>query len=169
MQQIFRYVAGVALVVGLPLGHGSAIAQQAAAPAPAPAAAAPVETLPPSIPASQFAARPAFWDAKLSPNGVMMAFMRYKDGNPIFVISDTVSGKLAGAVALEPSDDFEWYRWVGDGKLLLSVSTPGDFFGDEVRYTRLFLFEVSTGALTRLFSRSTVVENDNVIHVAKDG
>lgn len=167
MRGFYRYLAGLALVAAHPFGHGAAAAQETA---PAPAVDAPAaEAPPPPIAAGNFAKRPAFWDAKLSPDGKMFSFMRHSNGEVQFVITDTVSGKLMRALAADPADELEWYRWVTNDKLLLSVSTPGEFMREEVRYTRLILVEVATGVMTRLFGRSEVVEGDNVIHVAKDG
>lgn len=172
MTRFFRYFAGLALAAGLACGMGAAHAQEAAtlpSAAPAGQAAATPEIRPPLIPASQFARRPAFWDTQLSPDGSMFAFMRHGESTKQFIITDTVTGKLVRALAADPKDELEWYRWVTNDKLLLSVSTPGYFFDEEVRYTRLVLVEVSSGVMTRLFERSDVVEGDNVIHVAKDG
>jgi len=151
--------------VSLPLG-----AQDAAPPAPAATTAAPpADKAPLPIPASKFASRPAFWDAKLSPDGTMISFMRQANGEELMVITQLATGKVVRALAADPSDELEWYRWVTNEKLLLGVSTPGEFNGEEVRYTRLILVEVSTGTMTRLFGRTDVVEGDNVIHVAEDG
>ena len=168
MGRIHRLWAGLALVAALPFASIAADAQEPEHPS-APAAASPAEPPPPPIAVGHFAKRPAFWDAKLSPNGAMFSFMRHSNGEVQFVITDTASGKLVRALAADPADELEWYRWVTNDKLLLAVSTPGEFFREEVRYTRLILVEVSTGVMTRLFARSDVVEGDNVIHVAEDG
>jgi dipeptidyl aminopeptidase/acylaminoacyl peptidase len=163
---INRGLAALAVALGVALSAPKAAAQEPAAPAPA---ATPLELPPPPIPTKDFAGRSAFWDAKLSPNGAMLSYMRRKEGEAQFIISDVTTKKLVRAFATDPSDQIEWYRWVTDDKLLLSVSTAGEFFGDEVRYTRLFLIEVASGVMSRMFGRTNVVEGDNVIHVAEDG
>lgn len=159
--------------VSIPLG-----AQDAAPPAPAvtstasavpDVAAPPAVKVPLPIPAKKFASRPAFWDAKLSPDGSMFSFMRQSDGEELFVVTELSTGKVVRALAADPADELEWYRWVTNEKLLLGVSTPGEFFGEEVRFTRLILVELASGKMTRLFGRTDVVEGDNVIHVAEDG
>lgn len=100
----------------------------------------------------------------------MFSYMRQNaEGETVFVISDTATGKIVRALLPEAADELEWYNWVTNDKLLLGVSTPGKFFGDDVRYTRMVLVEVSSGVMTRLFARSDVVEGDNVIHIAEDG
>lgn len=171
---IFRNFAGSALLAGLTIAAATASAQeQAAAPltevVPAPHAATEPEAPPPVIEARHFAGRPAFWDAKLSPDGALFSYMRQNKDAVQIVITDTVSGKLVRAFATSPTDDLQWYRWVSKDKLLLSVATPGKFYDEDVRYTRLVLVEIASGVMTRLFPRSNVVEGDNVIYFAPDG
>lgn len=176
--RIYRFIAGLAFAASLS-SAAAASAQDAAATAlpavaapadPATAAAPAVEAPPPRIPAGHFAKRPAFWDTELSPNGAMLSYMRKNaEGETVFVISDAATGKLVRALLPGKEDELDWYRWVTNDKLLLAVSTPGTFFGDDVRYTRLVLVEVGSGVMTRLFARSEVVEGDNLIHVAEDG
>lgn len=129
-----------------------------------------VEEAPPArIATVDFAGRSAFWDAKLSPNGAMISFMRRSEGQAQFVIANIENLKIVRAFSTDPNNEFEWYRWVTDDKLLFSVSAAGDFFGTEVRFTRLLLVQISDGSMHRLFGRAAVVEGDNVIHVAEDG
>jgi len=129
----------------------------------------PLEAPPPQISIKDFAGRSAFTDGKLSPDGTRFSYLRRKDGETQFIIADIETRKLIRAFATDPSDQFEWYSWVTDEKLLFSVSTAGEFFGEDVRYTRLILVDVPTGVMTRLFGRTDVVEGDNVIHYAEDG
>lgn len=156
------------LAAGLVSAAVTAGAQEAA---PAPAAApAEREAPPPLIPASKFAGRPSFWDTRLSPGGGLFSFVRQGADAVQLIVTDIASGQVVRAWSTDPADELEWYRWVTDDKLLLSVSTPGSFFGEEVRFTRMILVEIGTGELTRLFSRfEEVVEGDNVIHIADDG
>lgn len=179
---LYRYVAGLALAAGLTLAAVAASAQEAAPtatatlPPAAPAASAPpaavtaaTEAPPPRIAAAHFARRPVFRDTELSPDGSMFSYMRQIDGKMMFVVTETVTGKVIRALLPDPDDELEWSSWITNDKLLLGVSTPGKLFGDDVRYTRMVLVEVASGAMTRLFSRTDVVEGDNVIHVAEDG
>ncbi len=147
-----------------PLAPALATAQPPAAPVPGL-----TEIAPPLIATKDFAGRAAFWDAQLSPDGSMMSFMRRSNGEAQFIIVDVTTKKARRAFSTDPADEFEWYRWVTNEKLLVSVSTAGEFFGDEVRFTRLILVQVSDGTLSRMFGRTDVVEGDNVVHVAEDG
>ncbi len=170
MQRIFR--RGLALVAGLMLASGIGGAAQEPAPTPVAAATdarAPLELPPPQIAIKDFAGRSAFWDGKLSPDGSKFSYLRRKDGSTQFIIADVSTRKLVHAFGTDPSDQFEWYNWVSDDKLLFSVSTAGTFMGEDVRYTRLMLVDVTTGVMSPLFGRTNVVEGDNVIHYAEDG
>ncbi|QDH34520.1 alpha/beta fold hydrolase [Porphyrobacter sp. YT40] len=169
MTRIVRAIAGLGWGMGLALAALPAAAQEAPAPQLPSAPATAEEGPPPPIPTTQFAGRSAFWDAQLSPNGTMLSFMRRKDGLAQFLVTGVDSKQVIRAFGTDPDDQFEWYRWVTDDKILLSLSRAGTFFGDDVRYTRLILIEVVSGIMTPMFSRSDVVQGDNVIHVAEDG
>ncbi|MCK0127986.1 alpha/beta fold hydrolase [Erythrobacter sp. F6033] len=127
------------------------------------------EIAPAEIAVESFAGRSRFWGAKLSPDGTKMSFMRRREGVIEFVISDIDTKKIVRAFGVNKNDEIEWYRWATDDKLLISLSSMGEFFGEEVRFTRLLLTQLSTGSLDYLFGKTGVVEGDNVIHVAKDG
>lgn len=175
MTRFFRHMAGQAIVASLTFAPCAVSAQEAAGPATAvppagsPSSAAVTDAPPPRIPAAQFARRPSFWDAKLSPDGSMFSFMRNGKEGTMFVVTETVSGKVMRSFVTDPLDELEWYRWVNNDKLLLGVSTPGKYFGEDARYTRIVLVELATGTMTRLFARSEVLDGDNLVHVADDG
>jgi dipeptidyl aminopeptidase/acylaminoacyl peptidase len=163
---IIRRVAARALAALSLAVMASSLGAQAPAAAPAADAA---EAPPPLIPPSNFAGRSNFWDTTLSPDGTMLAFMRRDDAGVKMIIRKVDDKAVVRSFATDPSNNFEWYRWVTNDKLLISVSSTGDFFGTQARYTRLYLVELSTGTMSRLFGRTAVLEGDNVIHVAKDG
>ncbi|WDA40275.1 alpha/beta hydrolase family protein [Erythrobacter sp. BLCC-B19] len=173
MKSYARALAGwgpqLVMCFGLALAGTPAAAQEAAAPAPAPTQTATTDTAPPEIPTAHFAGRSAFWDAQLSPNGAMLSFMRRREGIAQFLVTGVDDKKIIRAFTTDPDDQFEWYRWVTDDKILLSLSRAGTFFGEDVRYTRLVLIELSSGTMSPMFNRSDVVQGDNVIHVAEDG
>jgi dipeptidyl aminopeptidase/acylaminoacyl peptidase len=165
VKRLFGTLAAAIPLAGLGLAVPAALAAQEPASAAAPATEAP----PPLIATGDFAGRAAFWDAQISPDGSMLSFLRKSAGDTQFVIADIVAKKRLHAFGTDPADQFEWYQWVTNDKLLVSVSTAGTFFGEEVRYTRLILVKLSDGSMTPLVRRSDVVEGDNVIHIDEDG
>jgi dipeptidyl aminopeptidase/acylaminoacyl peptidase len=134
----------------------------------APEAPAP-EAVPPLIPISDFAGRSSFWDMTLSPDGSMLSFLRREADGVKFIVARPDATKALATFAPAPDNDLEWHRWIGNDKVLVSVSGMGDFFGQQVRFTRLYLLEIASGIFTRLFDKTAAVEGDNVIHIAKDG
>lgn len=162
-------IGSLALCVMMTAVPGIGTAKEQATATEAAAAAVPLEPPPPTIAAKDFAGRSAFWDAQLSPDGTKFSYLRRRDGVAQFIIADVDTRQLVRAFGTDPSDQFGWYRWVTNDKLLLSVSHAGKFQGEDVRYTRLILIDVATGTMSRLFGRTDVVEGDNVIHYAPDG
>lgn len=168
MRKIVR-LGGMAFGAVLAHVSGLAAAQDAAPATASLTAQTPLEPPPPTIAIKDFAGRSAFWDPKLSPDGTKFSFLRRVNGEAQFVITDVDTRKLVRAFGTDPADQFEWYNWVTDDKVLFSVSTAGTFDGEDVRYTRLVLIDVPTGTMSPLFGRTNVVEGDNVIHYAEDG
>ncbi|MDA9918367.1 prolyl oligopeptidase family serine peptidase [Erythrobacter sp.] len=163
----FRHVLAFTALLASPLAAQDA-SQDEAAPTLA-AAPALTEVAPDQIAVENFAGRSRFWGAKLSPDGTMMSFMRRREGATQFVVTRIDTKKIVRAFMVEKGNEIEWYRWATDDKLLISVSSMGEFFDDEVRFTRLLLTQLNSGTLDYLFGKTRVVEGDDVIHVAKDG
>ncbi len=153
-----------------PNAQESASAPEAKTPKIAPPKAEKASAVPPTIPTENFAGRSLFWNAKLSPNGSRMSFLRRsKEGQGQFAILRLADMDFDRVIAMPKDYDIEWYRWVTDEKLLISVSTAGNFFGDEVRYTRLIYMNPNDGSFELLFKKYDAVRGDDVIHVAEDG
>ncbi len=157
-------------VAGVPGTGDSAAAPEVKTPKIAPAEAPEAAAVPPTIPTQNFAGRSLFWNAKLSPDGSRMSFLRRsKEGQGQFAILRLSDMDFDHVVALPKDYEIEWYRWVTDDKMLISVSTVGKFFGDEVRYTRLIYMNPNDGSFELLFKKYDAVRGDDVIHVAEDG
>lgn len=127
------------------------------------------ETRPPLIPARHFADRNQFRSIKLSPDGSTIAFEGTFDGKSKIVLMDAATREPIGSIPIEDKLEFEWFRWAGSDKIILSVSYAGEFMGADVRYTRLILIHTKEYWAELLGRKNGVVEGDNVIHVAKDG
>ena len=55
----------------------------------------------------------------------------------------------------------------GNTKLLVSLSKTGDWFGEEARFTRLLLIDMSAGTVELLGNDEPVIEGDDVISSPK--
>lgn len=133
------------------------------------AAVSATEPRPPLIPARNFADRNQYRSIKLSPDGSTIAFEGTFDGQSKIVLMNASTREPIGAIPIEDKLEFEWFRWAGSDKLILSVSYAGEFMGADVRYTRLILIHTKEYWAELLGRKNGVVEGDNVIFIAKDG
>ncbi|WP_164931307.1 S9 family peptidase [Erythrobacter sp. HKB08] len=138
------------------------------------ASAATADSKPPIIPTAAFAGRSQLKSAKLSPDGSRMAAMVEVEGVTNVVIFDASTRQPVSKFGIEEPADIEWLRWAGNSKLIVSISQPGKFFGDDVLYTRLFLANIDTGdsrylELKRAGRRESIVDGDNLIHLDDNG
>jgi dipeptidyl aminopeptidase/acylaminoacyl peptidase len=121
------------------------------------------------IPASNFAKRSEFSFTRLSPDGRAIALHVDTRLGKFLAVLDASDHSLQRRYTLNESDDVEWIRWAGNTKLLVSLSKTGDWFGEEARFTRLLLIDMSAGTVELLGNDEPVIEGDDVIFVAEDG
>ena len=129
----------------------------------------PGEARPQEIPASNFAKRSEFSFTRLSPDGRAIALHVDTRLGKFLAVLDASDHSLQRRYTLNESDDVEWIRWAGNTKLLVSLSKPGDWFGEEAGFTRLLLIDMSAGTVELLGNDEPVIEGDDVIFVAEDG
>lgn len=134
-----------------------------------PVEAAPVEAPPPRIPTSAFASRSMLESAKLSPDGARLAVVVKLDGISYLALFDASTQEISARYKLGSKVDIKWLRWAGNERILLSLSTPGEFFGDEVQYTRLAMVHLGEQWFDLLGGKIGGVYGDDVIFVAEDG
>ncbi|GAA4643415.1 S9 family peptidase [Pontixanthobacter gangjinensis] len=163
-----RLVLGCAAVLGNCLSVAS-YAQEAAT-IEVPTFEAPVlEAKPPIIPVEAFADNSNLSSAKLSPSGDKFIARVELEGISYIVLFDAETRQPTGKISTGDKIDLEWFRWAGNDKILFSVSKQGKFFGDDVRYTRLYSVNLIDFTQTYIGRKEPIVEGDNVIHVADDG
>ena len=124
---------------------------------------------PPIIPTQLFAQYNNFNGAKLSPDGSSVALQTRVSGNPVIVIIDAETKQATGRYGLGEKAQIEWFRWAGNQKILVSISFVHDYFGDEMRYTRLYTLDLESGTTAFVGRRTGAVIGDDVIFVAEDG
>ena len=165
--------AVLALVCAVPGGVAAQDAAAGPALAAAPAATTPAEPAPEArpalIPTRNFADRNQFRAIQLSPDGATIGFEGTFDGQSKIVLMNAATLEPIGSIPIEDKLEFEWFRWAGSDKILLSVSYAGEFMGADVRYTRLILIHTKEYWARLLGRKNGVVEGDDVIHIAKDG
>lgn len=153
------------------IGFTNGIARAEGPPAAAPTALAPADpkARPPKIPAADFASQNLFNGAKLSPNGKLFA-LRAAVGNDFFLmLFDAETRKIARTINLGGKDQVEWFRWAGDDKILLSMSKAEKINGEEIRYTRLLLYDLPSQQFHFIGKASEGPEGDDVLYVDPAG
>ena len=151
----FRLAAAGALAVAMP-----AVAQQGKA---GPAAAA-------QIPTSVFAARSPFRDAVLSPDGKRIALsIKAKDVDNIVIYDAATKQPLLRSSVGEERYELNWFRWAGNDRILLSLSGTTSIYGEEFRYTRLFVTDLTARTTTYVGLSNEGLIGDDVLYVPPDG
>ena len=162
LRRFSRFTLGVlALLAAAP----AALAQDTGSEA----AAAEAEAPPPLIPTEAFAGRSELASARLSPDGARLAAIVKREGVSRLVLVDAAARKMVASYALGSKVDVEWLRWAGNDRVILSLSTPGEFFGEEVQFTRLALVQLDEQWVEMLGGKIGGVVGDDVIHIAEDG
>jgi hypothetical protein len=134
-----------------------------------PAAPTQQEQRPPIISTKAFASRGLLIAPDLSPDGRRIAATALRNGEKIIVLIDTESRKVTGNYGLPKKYELEWVQWAGPDNLLVSMAQPGQFNGQDVRYTRLILLNLTSAAATYIGRKEPVVTGDDVIFIAPDG
>ena len=125
--------------------------------------------LPPLIPTEAFASRGLLNSLDMSPDGRRIAATSFHKGDTIVVLLDGNTREVVANYAMPKKFAFEWMQWAGPDKLLVSIAQPGEFFGGDVRYTRLILMDLATGKTSYIGRKEPVVTGDDVIFIAPDG
>lgn len=123
--------------------------------------------IPPEIPTSAFAGRSLFSRATLSPDGSRFAFTLVREDQLYLSIFDSTSLQMTGGLQLGDPDDFKWFRWVNNDRMLFSILRTDDRF--DARASRLISYDVTAHRFRSLSLRRMSFDGDNVIHTAPDG
>ena len=102
------------------------------------------EQRPPIIPTSAFADSNFLAGAKLSPDGGKIATRVTIKGTLWLVVLDSATLNPMSKTSIGGKTELEWFQWAGNDKLLFSISVGGSFRGEDVRWTRLFVHELTT-------------------------
>ena len=122
------------------------------------------------IPTSVFAARSPFSDARLSPDGKRIALEVEFNGQTNIAIMDTATKKFVDRRSLEGDRyELEWFRWAGNDRILFSLSGTTAIYGEDYRFTRLYLFDLATRQTTYVGTKDQGLDGDDVLFVDPDG
>jgi dipeptidyl aminopeptidase/acylaminoacyl peptidase len=159
MRRVMQVLLLSSLLTALPLS--SAPAQTAAATT--------SEARPAKIPALNFAKGSGLSDIMLSPDGAQIALRATIGEKEYIALVDPVTRKALSKVGLPDKAELEWFRWAGNGKLLVSMSAEVQFFGEDARITRLYLYDLANATLSFVGKVDMGLNGDDVIHVDPEG
>lgn len=149
---------------GLALAAAIALAGPAAASGPEGANALAVPT------AADFGKLPFLTDPAIAPDGNRIAAKGLRKGEEVIVLIDVATDATRLSTIAMPKDhSVEWVRWAGSGKLLASLSRPGNLLSLGVRVTRVISIDLTSGKQMAVGPRDQGIYGDNVIHVDEGG
>ncbi|WP_228243581.1 S9 family peptidase [Porphyrobacter sp. GA68] len=133
------------------------------------AGAAPVQERPPLIATQAFAARGMLLDPQMSPDGRRIVSRMVRANKEIVVVIDSATRAATNTFGLPDKTELAWVRWAGPDKLLISVAQPSAQLAEGVRYTRVILLDLVSGAHVPIARKEPVVIGDDVIFVDPAG
>ena len=100
---------------------------------------------PPRIATASFTERSGLEDLTMSPDGNNIALKATtKDGKVHMAVLDAATRTSQHNLVVPARNTLEWFSWAGNRRVLLSLSQLGKIFDTEVRYTRLFAYDLDT-------------------------
>lgn len=121
------------------------------------------------IPASAFASRSAFQSARLSPDGKRIALESNNNDGTSIALFDADSLYFLKKININPAQQLEWFSWAGNGRVLFSISEPGEWFGTTIRYTRMFCYDVASDTVSKVGWNTEGPVGDDVLYVDPEG
>ncbi len=150
--------AVLASTLAMPAGYQPAFAQDTATAD---------SEIPPEIPTSAFASQSALSGARLSPDGSRLAFVVRRDETTYISVYDANTRELVDGMNLGEEQDFNWFRWAGNNRLLFSM-TASDV-RDRYRYSRLYFMDFDRHALHPLIGPRMAYSGDDLVHIDPEG
>lgn len=124
---------------------------------------------PPRIASAILAAQPLMSRPRLSPDGASLAARMTMNGRQLLAVVPIYGGEPR-YIAIDVGDvSLNWYRWAGNGTLLISVGKTVQFMGDDARQTRLAAYDIATNKLHFLGDAQEGLKGDDVLWVDPQG
>ncbi|GGD55127.1 prolyl oligopeptidase family serine peptidase [Erythrobacter arachoides] len=123
--------------------------------------------VPPAIDTSAFASQSQLSRAQLSPDGSLVAFTVLRDEHVYISIYNAGTLELVDGASLGEPDDLNWFRWVGNDRILVSMTVQD--IREEYHFSRLLSFELGSRRLQPLVLPNMSFDGDDVVHYDEDG
>lgn len=106
----------------------------------------------------------------LSPDGNSIALKATtKDGKVHLAVLDAATRAPRHNLVMPVKNTMEWYRWAGNHRILVSLSQLGTLFDVEIRFTRLFVYDLDTQAFTLVGSKTMGISGDDLVYTDPAG
>lgn len=135
---------------------------------PAMAATEPSPAAPVRIESAALAEQPFMNAPLLSPDGKLVAASFNVAGKDLLGVVSLSAGQPK-LIQLPPKVDLRWYRWAGNGVLLVSFGKIVPWDGDDALQTRLIAYDVATGAVRFLGGMTEGLIGDDVLWIDPEG
>ncbi len=119
------------------------------------------------IPTSFFASRSDFSDVSLSPDGTRFAFATVREKRQFISVYDSDTLELVDGLNLGNPENFKWFSWAGNDRLLISMRGNDQTYG--LPFSRLVSFEFDGRNMRTLSLPRMGFDGDNVVHVNREG
>ncbi len=134
----------------------------AAAPTPQPA------TPPERISTTILSQLPFLSGPQLSPDGKHIAAYVTTKGEKLLGVFDPVLGETK-IISPGKKLEFNWFRWAGNDRVLISVGQSVPWDGDDAWQTRLLAYDISTGKQRFIGGKTEGLKGDDVLWIDPEG
>ena len=125
---------------------------------------------PPRIQASVFARPPIITSPDLSPDGKRLLARASIDGREEVVVQELAGGKVRALPRPEAANsEVNWTRWAGNDRVLVSINWTVKWRTFNLLATRLFQYDLASGAVRLLGKKSTDQDGDSILYIDPKG
>ncbi len=125
---------------------------------------------PPLVPTAAFTARSGLSGMKLSPDGNRIALKAVaSDGKTRLAVLDANTKQGLHNLEMPAKNELEWFRWAGNNRIIASLSQLGSIYGEDVTFTRLFVYDLTTRSFTFIGKKDMGIVGDDVLHIDPAG
>ena len=121
------------------------------------------------IPTEHFAARSAYRDFAMSPDGSHLAIKRVVDGSTDLLLLDAATLQPIKIFRIGKEQRLDWFIWAGNEKLITSISMLGQYYDYPVRINRMFVRNIVSNEMWMLDIPDQLLWGGEIIHVDEDG
>ena len=162
---------GFAVFLALSASAATVLAAPPATAPASPTASPPVSPTarPPLIVASAFTQTSGISDLALAPDGSLIALRAVAGGKVRIGLFDPATKAVVRLLNVPERNTLEWFAWAGSQRILISLSAMTNFDGNEIRISRLYVYDLGTQQLSFVGRRGMGFDGDDVLFTDPGG